>query len=137
MADIQFRTDSGSLIEADAAQTRMVNSEMHLLKAVDGISKSSVLSYLEAREADFDGYAPQTMATWNDPILGPSTGWMIYGPQVTFLWVFDTLGTGNNVMGYWTQTAGGDLIDVVIWDTPRVMVGTGNAIVETPVEIFP
>lgn len=136
MPDTQYRTSSGALIEATAAQARMANSEMHLLQNADGITPNSPLTLLESKEADFDGYAPETMATWNAPILGSTSGWLTYGPQVTFLWTFAT-GVGNSIVGYWTQTAGGDLIDVVLYGDPRAMQAPGNAIVETPVQVFP
>lgn len=137
MPDSQFRTASGALVEATAAQARMANSTIHLLKDVDGVTPGSSLTYLEAREADYDGYAPITMATWNAPILGATSGYLTYGPQVSFLWVFDTDAVGNSIKGFWTQTAGGALMDIVIFGDPFAMQGPGNAIVQTPVQVFP
>lgn len=137
MPDSQFRTASGALIEATAAKTRMANSEIHLLKAIDGVTPGSNLAYLEAREADYDGYAAITMVAWNDPILGTTSGYLTFGPQVTFRWTFVADGVGNSVLGYWTQTAGGDLMDVVIFADGQAMQGPGNAMVLTPVQVFP
>lgn len=137
MPDQQFRTTSGALVEATAAQARLANSEIHLLQAKDGVDPGSTLAFLEAREADYDGYDFIVMATWNPPVLGSTSGYVTYGPQVTFRWVFDTAAKGNAIWGYWVQTAGGVLIDVVIYGDSKQMSGPGNAIIETCMEFFP
>jgi hypothetical protein len=136
MAGSQFRAASGALIEAAAAQARLANSTMHLFKASYTPPGDVILSSLVANEATFDGYAPATMAAWAAPVLAPVSGWLTFGPLVVFRWVF-SVGNVDVIGGYWIQDAGGNLIDVVIYNSPKSMTGVGMSIEETPTEVFP
>lgn len=136
MPDTQVRLSTGSLLEAQAAVTRLAESVIHLLGSAVGLTKNSTLAQLEALEATYDGYAPITMATWNAPILGATSGWLIYGPQVSFLYDF-SVGIQNAIAGYWVETAGGVAVDLVLYATTVPMGANGQALVITPVEVFP
>lgn len=136
MADQSALSLSGALIEATAAKTRMAASVMHLFQAGFVPSPTSVKADFDAVECDFDGYAPATIATWNDPILA-GTGYMTFAPTQTFRWEFDTLGTGNQVGGHYLVSSGGDLIGYTVYNPTIPAQGPGQAVVKTPALVFP
>ena len=115
----------------------MVNSTIHQFKFGFQPTPSTPLSSYEAQEADYDGYSAITMATWADPVLAPGSGYMTFGPQVTFRWTFDTDAIQNAIGGYWVQTAAGVVTDYVIYDAAKPMQGPGQSDTQTPVEVFP
>lgn len=133
----QFRSLAGALVEAAAAQTRLVNSVLHQFKSPFAPTPSTTLVELLAQECNYDGYAPAALAAWNAPVLAPDSGYMIYGPQVTFVWAHVAADVGNSVGGTFLVDAAGNLIDVVIYPVAVPMSGPAQADIVTPVELFP
>jgi hypothetical protein len=131
------RTQAGALLEATAAQARLANSTLHQFQQGWNPTPSSLAADFAAHEADYDGYAAITLTAWAAPVLAPGSGWMTFGPQSTFRWVFDTDAVGNAIAGYWVQTAGGVVTDYVIYDEAKMMQGPGQSDTQTPVEVFP
>lgn len=136
MPDISYLSLTGASVEAVAAQARMANAVCSLFKAGFLPSPTSVLADFEAQECDFDGYAPATIATWGTPVLA-GTGYMTYAPAQTFAWAHDTDDVGNAVGGYWLETAGGVLIAYTVFNPTRPAQGPGQAVIVTPVLVFP
>lgn len=131
------RTQAGANLEAVAAQARLANSTIHQFTFGWNPSPTSTITEFQENEALYDGYAAITMAAWNDPVLAPSSGWMTFGPQVTFRWSHVASDVTDAVGGYWIQTAGGVVTDYVIYDTMKPMNGPGASDTQTPVEVFP
>lgn len=115
----------------------MVNSTLHQFQQGWVPTPSSSAADYAANEADYDGYAAITLATWSAPVLAPGSGWMTFGPQSTFRWTFNVDAVGNSIGGYWVETAGGVVTDYVIYDTAKPMQGPGQSDTQTPVEVFP
>lgn len=137
MADQQFRTLEGAKTDAAAKKTALANSVLHLFKAGFLPGPSAPLSDFTANECDYSGYGPLTIAAWGDPVLSPGSGYLIYAPAQTFLWDSGGDLSGNMVGGTYLVTAGGKLMDVVIFETPIPMQGVDQALVPTPIEVFP
>lgn len=136
MPDISYLSITGAFVEADAAKTRMANAVCKLFKQGFVPSPTSTKADFEANECDFDGYASKTIATWSTPVLA-GTGYMTYAPTQTFAWSHVADDVGNAVGGYWLQTAGGDLISYTAFDPARPAQGPGQAVIVTPVLVFP
>lgn len=137
MADSTFVASSGALDVALLVQTQLVDCTMHLFQAslLPSPTPTTPLSDFLAAEATFDGYAAATIAAFSAPVLA-GAAWAIYAPTQTFRWTFSA-GVGNTIGGYWIQTAGGDLKDFTIFNPGEVCGSTGQAIIRTPVEVFP
>jgi hypothetical protein len=136
MPDTSALSLNGAKVEATAAQTRMAGSKMHLFQFGFTPSPTSTLADFEAEEADFDGYAEKTLATWAAPILA-GVGYMTYAPTQTFAWTLDVDSVGNQIGGHWLETAGGELIGYTIYDPSIPLQGAGMAVVKTPVLVYP
>lgn len=57
------------LVAADVIASTLAGATVHLGKTDVAIGRSTVKADLTAHEADYDGYAAQTI-TWNDPSYG-------------------------------------------------------------------
>lgn len=136
MADQNYASLNGALVEATAAQARMANSVMHLFKQGFIPAPTSVLADFQAQEADFDGYAAKTIATFADPVLA-GTGYMTYGPAQTFAWSHVADDVGNQIGGHWLETAGGELIGYTVYDPTIPVQGAGQAVIKTPILVYP
>lgn len=135
--DTQFLSQAGAQVAAAAAQTRLANSVLHLFKSSFTPNPTSVLTDYLAAECDFDNYGSGTIAAWGAPVLAPGNGWMTFAPTQVFTWVHVAADVTNSVGGTFLVDAGGNLIDVVIFGTPIPMSGPGQAVIVTPVEVFP
>ena len=127
MADVQFLSLEGALVRSTQNQSDLANSVLHLFKAGFTPSPENVLADYTAQECDYDGYAAKTIATWGAPILAPGGGYMTFAPLQTFTFTPAT-GDTNSVGGAYLVNAGGDLLDVVIFDTPKPMQGPGQTV---------
>lgn len=136
MPDVNGLSLAGALIQSSANKTRMAASVLHLFKFGFVPTPTTPLATYLANECDFDGYAPLTIATWNDPVLA-GQAWATFAPTQTFRWAHDTDDVGNQVGGHFLVTSGGDLMDYSIYDPSIPMQGTGQAVIKTPVEITP
>ncbi len=135
MADSSFVSQQGALDVALLVQTQLVDAVMHLFLQGFVPTPLSTLADFLANECDFDGYAPATIATWANPVLA-GNAWAIYAPTQTFRWTFSA-GVGNMCGGYFLVLAGGDLKDYTTFNPAESVAGTGQAIIRTPVEVFP
>lgn len=136
MPDSSALSLTGAFVEADAAKTRMAMSVMSLFQYGFVPTPTSIKADFELHECDFDGYEPATIATFATPILA-GVGYATYGPTQTFPWTLDTDAVGNQVGGFWLETAGGVLIGYTIFDPSIPAQGPGQAVVKTPILVFP
>lgn len=136
MADASFVSQQGAFDAAVAAQTALENAVMHLFIAgeITPTPLSTAADFLAA-EANFDGYAPATIATWAAPVLAGSA-WAIYAPTQTFRYTFSA-GAVNSIGGYFIITAGGDLLGYTTFNPAENAASPGQAIIRTPVNVYP
>ncbi len=135
MPDVSALSLSGSSVQALAAQARNANGVLHLFQAgFNPTPTSNLAAFLDA-EADFSGYAPITIAAWEDPfLLGAS--WATSALAQYFR--YDSgAGTVNNEIGGWFLVlAGGALTIYGTFNPTRTISGDGQIIVVEPVEAF-
>lgn len=136
MPQINGLSLNGAQIISTANQARMANSVCRLFKQGFYPAPTSTLADFAAHEADFAGYAPQTMAAWQAPVLF-GQGWATYAPTQTFRWTAGGDNLGNMIAGAFTVTAGGQLVDYIIFDQAVSVTGPGQAVIVTPLEITP
>jgi len=136
MPDASYLSLSGAKIEATATKTALANSVLHCFKSPFAPTPTSVLADFTAQECDFDGYAPATIAAWEDPVLA-GAAYAIFAPTQVFRWDLDTDAVGNQVGGTYLVTAGGLLYQYTIFDPTRACQGPDQAIITTPTDVFP
>jgi len=125
---------SGALVESTANKTRLANSVVHLFKSEFLPSPTSDKAAFLAAEADFDGYAPITIAAWLDPVLF-GQGYATPAPTQYFRWEHDTDDVGNSIGGAFVVSAAGDLILYTTFDPFVSVSGPGQAVVTTPIYV--
>jgi hypothetical protein len=109
---------------------------VRLFKADYVPTVNTVLADLEANEADYSDYAPQTITAWLPPSSSVFGGAQILAPTVQFLCV-DAQAVENAIGGYWIETATGDVVLIRQFDSPVAMVSNGDVVQITPVYVFP
>jgi hypothetical protein len=134
--DQSYVSLSGALAEAQAAKTANANCVMHLFQSGFTPTPQSTLADFLAQEATYDGYASETIPTWADPVLA-GVAYAIFAPTQIFRWVFASAGTGNMIGGYFIVTSGGSLKSYTVFGTPIPMESAGQAVIKTPVEVYP
>jgi hypothetical protein len=135
MADTTFVSSQQALDAAILAQTQLADSVMHLFQSTFTPTPTTPLSSFQAAEATFDSYAPATIAAWSEIVLA-GAAYALFAPTQTFEWVYVS-GINNTIGGYWIQLAGGDLNMFVIFNPGESVAGPYQAIVRTPLQIFP
>lgn len=137
MADSSFLTSVGSEQLAALVQTQLAECTMHLFQSslLPSPTPLTPLSAFLAAEANFDGYAPVTIAAFADPVLA-GNAWAIFAPTQTFRYTFST-GVVNTIGGYWIEDADGNLQTYVVFNPAENAAGPGQAIIRTPVNTFP
>lgn len=97
--------------EQNAVERRTAygNLVVHLYKSSLVPTVATVLADLTAAEADYEGYATETMVAWFAPIFAPVSGYLIQSPQVQFEYVDAPPSVGNTVGGAYFVDATGDL----------------------------
>lgn len=138
MPNTTFLSLTGAAQIAASNKTALAASVLHLFKYDMAFvpSPTTPLADYTANECDFDGYAPATIATWQDPVLFGS-GYAVFAPTQIFRWALETDGIGNAVGGWFLVTSGGVLRDVGVFDPPIPAQGAGQAVIVTPLEITP
>lgn len=127
---------SAALDAATRQQTNMANAVIHLFKQGFVPAENTVKADLVAQECDFTDYTTKTITAWTGPVLAPVSGYQINAPVQT--WVVVTPTVANTVGGYWIETAGGTVIDIVQFDDAGLpMSAVDQAVQVTPVELFP
>lgn len=135
MPDASYLSLTGAKLEAAAAQTRFVNSVLHLFQAGFSPTPTSTLADFLAHECDFDNYAPITIVAWHAPVLA-GAAYAVYASTQTFLWAHVSADVGNAVGGSFLVTAGGDLVQYTIFDPTRPCQGPDQAIITAPTDVF-
>ena len=133
----QFFPVAGCKESATEMQSELANSVLHLFKSELVPDPSTPLSSYTAAEADYDGYAAETLAAWNDPILAPGTGYMIGSPLVQFAAADPFTGDGNTIGGCYLVDAAGKLRMSVIFTAPIPVQMPGQGIPINLVWLFP
>jgi len=119
-------TTAGALALGAFLAEDLEDAEVHLFQVGEiAITAATTLTELEALEADYTGYAPATIAAWIGPMLAPVTGAMVVTPTLEF-GIDAPYTVTNSIMGWWLQTAGGDLLMIGTPAAPVPMVGAGN-----------
>ncbi len=136
MPDTSALSMTGAKLEATAGKTRLANSVLHLFQSSFTPTPNSTLADFTAAEADFDGYAGITIATWSDPVLA-GQGFAIYAPTQTFRWEHDTDDVGNQIGGAYLVTSGGVLYQYTKFDPTLNVSGPDQAIIVTPTDVYP
>lgn len=121
-------TNLGGLELAALLQTALAAGKLRLTKSLVVISKTTPVATLIAAEADFSGYAAETLTTWLPPYVEGDAVSML-SPAVQF----DLDGTAspivpNTVYNWWVELAAGDLIVAGTFASPIPMVSGGDAI---------
>lgn len=136
MPDASFLSSAGAKLEAESGQTALANSVLRLFKFGFNPTPTTPLADFITNECDFDGYAPITIAAWNDPILA-GAAYAIFAPVQAFRWEHDTEDVGNSVGGAFLVTAGGALYQFTIFDPSRPCQGPDQAVLVGPTDVFP
>lgn len=120
-----FYPNGGQLWLAGITRTALANSVVSLFQNTITPTVLTTKAELEAAEADYDGYAPKTVANWNEPFLG-SLGAAIQMPVQQFQPTGST--TPNIINGAWVETAGGVLVFIVTFPASVSMASAADAI---------
>lgn len=116
-----FYPNSSCIWQAEQMRADLANSEVHLFQSTLVPDTSTTLAQLQAEEADYDGYAPITVAAWLGAIMSAAGGASIQAPTVQFEYVDGVNHTGNIIGGFWLETAAGVLVAIGTFDTPIPM----------------
>jgi hypothetical protein len=133
---VQFFPLEGCRESADEMRTVLASSVLHLFTDALNPDPSTPLADYTAAEADYTGYAAETLTAWHPPILAPGTGYMIGSPLVQFE-VGATPTTTNVIAGCYLVDAAGDLRMTVIFTSPVPMQLDGQGIPLNLVWLFP
>lgn len=129
---------SGCAFVADLVQTALAASELRLFKSTLEPTPETPLADFDSAECDFSGYTTggETIATWLDPILAPTSGYQITSPIVQ--WAADNPTTVGNVVGGWYLVeSGGELIAYGTYGTPQPMEVPGQGLDVSITLVFP
>lgn len=120
--------NEGALFLANTARTALAVAILHLYKDIGApISPSTVLA--DFTEADYSGYAVQTITTWLTSYLDPAGGASIQSGTHQFNYVPPGGGpVANIVKGFYLEDATGKLIVAGNFDNPITMTALGDAI---------
>jgi hypothetical protein len=124
--------------QALEAQTAMAMSVVHLFaNTLPAPDPTIPLTEYTANEADFSGYASETLTAWFTPIFAEGSGYMIQSPWVQFEFD-DTPGTPTNVVsGLYVVDADGVIRLTVIFTEPIPMQVHGQGIGFNLTLLFP
>lgn len=131
-----FFPNSYTLIDATAKRTAYALSVVRLFKSGFVPSNATVIAELEAQEADYTTYAPETITAWL-PVVGASGGGNQITAPTTQFELAATPAAPNTIGGYWIELAGGDVVLIRQFDTPVPMVVAGNYCQVTPTVVVP
>lgn len=128
MAAQDFVPTAGALVTATAFRTAMASCVVHLYTDALGTpSPATLLADFTANEATYSGYAAQTIANLNTPILAPGTGYMCVSPLLQFAVTFADPQVTNMIRGVYVVDAAGNLRRVIqfVQDIPMEIVAQG------------
>lgn len=120
--------NSGSLWLAAIVQTALAASVMSLFQVgTVTLTATTVKADLEAAEADYTGYAAQTITTWFDPLLNPLGGASIESGLLQFA-IATPYTVPNTIQGWWVEDSTGALVCAGDFTVPKPLVGAGDGI---------
>ena len=120
-------------------QTEYANLVVHLYQSSLVPTVATTTAELDAAEADFDGYASETMVAFFDPILAPVSGYLIQSPQVQFAYVDGVGHVANTIGGAYFVDSGGTL-RMVLALQPAEWIGfaqNGDGWTFNVIDVFP
>lgn len=110
MANQLLYPNTGGLAVATLVQLGLADSILSLFKEDISVTKLTTKEQLEAAEADYDGYLPETVADWLAPYLDPEGGASTDSGEIVFYWDHDTDDVGNAIYGFWLENAAGTVM---------------------------
>lgn len=131
-----FFPNSYTASDAGAKQTALIASVIKLFKTGFVPTPATVVAELDAVEADYDDYAPATIAAWLAVAAAPGGGSSITAPTTQFTCTADQV-VPNTIGGYWIELAGGAVVLIRQFDTPVPMVLAGNYLQCSPTIVVP
>lgn len=134
---VTFFLNSYVLAKAKSEQTALALAVVKLIQ--EGFptpTPDSIMADLDAAEADYDGYAPEAITAWLDPVAAVGGGYRITAPTVQFGLDVQPA-AGNAIVGYWIETATGTGVMVRLFDAPVAMVNVGNSVQVNPTITIP
>ena len=135
----QFLPNAATLFLAGLTQAELALSKLRLW--VDGeISPSIATTRAEliAAEAAYTGYTAggEVLTAWFDPLFNPIGGASIDSEKVQFQ-TATPYTVGENIGGWWVETAAGDVIVIGTFDEPIPMSGAGAGFPMSASIVFP
>lgn len=107
---------SGAEADITLVKASLVNSVVSLFNETLTPTQTTTKGELEAAEVTHTDYAPKTIAAFAGPYLASVPGYAINSPVQQ--WIVSTPGEEQLVGGYWIETAGGVVHDIVQFDAP-------------------
>lgn len=123
--------------QAQERDTVYVNSVVKLYKSSLVPTPATLVAELDAAEADYDDYAPITIAAWAGPILAPGSGYEILSPAILFSTGVTDPVVPNTIGGFWLEDAAGVVRMVGIFDPALPMQIANQGIPLNLLDIFP
>ena len=120
-------------------QAEYANLVVHLYKSTLVPTVATTLAELTAAEADYDGYASETMTAFFDPILAPVSGYLIQSPQVQFAYVDGSGQVSNTIGGAYFVDSGGALRMILALQPAEYigMAANGDGWTFNIIDVFP
>ena len=120
--------NAGSLWLAEVAQTALANSVLSLYQTGSVVlSPTTTKAELEAAEADYTGYATQTVTAWMAPLLNPLGGASIDSGLKQFA-IASPYTVSNVIQGWWLEDSTGDVVCAGDFASTKPLVGAGDGI---------
>lgn len=127
MPAIQY-PNAGALWLAGIVQTALAASVLSLYQVGSiTLGPLTTKAELEAAEADYTGYATETITTWFDPLLNALGGASIESGLKQFQ-IDAPYTVPNTIQGWWIEESGGELVCAGDFTTPKALVGAGDGI---------
>lgn len=137
MPDSAYNSYTGAQKIADLTQAALANAVVHLFQD-NGFTPTptTVLADFNTNEADFDGYAAETVVAWPaETVVG--TSWaLIDNIRFDFDSGVPNAG-GNQIAGWYLVSAAGVLLSYGLLDPSVPMMADGQACFVTPVVLIP
>lgn len=131
-----FFPDVVCFANAAAKRTALALSVVKLFQEGYVPGAGTLVTDLDANEADYDDYLPITLTAWLAPTKSIYGGAEISSPLAQFTCATVQL-VPNAIAGYWIELAGGDLVVVRLFDTVQPMSQIGDAVRVVGNYVFP
>ena len=131
-----FFPNSYTLIDVTAKRADLALSVVKLFQSGFVPTPATVAADLDAVEADYSTYAPETITAWLPPVGAVGGGNQITAPTTQFE-LAAAPAVPNTIGGYWIELAAGDVVLIRQFDTPVPMVNIGDFVQVTPTIVIP